>query len=375
MSKNKQVWLICTGLGNIRRGYEAYVQDLYNLITDEPEYEILLLKGGGDSHGNEKRIWNLGRQSRINKLFSTMLRKSTIYIEYATFAIGMIRMLVMNNPACIYVVDFSIYKFLFLWRKRSGQNFKLISFTGGHLIDDTPCSADDYLHHVTPVYREKARRLGFNDNRQFVIPHFIDPESIGSGNNENSEIDIRKELNVPANAKIILSVGNVDTQVKRMDYVVSEVSKLSFDCFLLLVGQQDDETSKVADLADQLLGRTKYCITSMPREKMSGVYQAADVFVLASRHEGFGIVYLEALAHGLLVVTDDNPVSRFVLGKHAFFGDLRKEGALTDLIMQVFESDDHGQRAREAQEYVRARFSAEVLRKDYYRMFDEVILA
>ena len=61
-------------------------------------------------------------------------------------------------------------------------------------------------------------------------------------------------------------------------------------------------------------------------------YSAAQVYVLSSRWEGFGLVLIEAMAHGLPIVTSDLPTSMELLGDEALFFH---NGSVEDLTRQL----------------------------------------
>jgi glycosyltransferase involved in cell wall biosynthesis len=48
-------------------------------------------------------------------------------------------------------------------------------------------------------------------------------------------------------------------------------------------------------------------------------YSQAQVYVLSSRWEGFGLVLIEAMAHGLPVVSSDLPTSLEIMGDDALY--------------------------------------------------------
>jgi Glycosyltransferase len=61
-------------------------------------------------------------------------------------------------------------------------------------------------------------------------------------------------------------------------------------------------------------------------------YSKAQVYVLSSRWEGFGLVLVEAMAHGLPVVSSDLPTSKEIMGD---FGLYFKNGDIEDLAARL----------------------------------------
>ena len=122
-----------------------------------------------------------------------------------------------------------------------------------------------------------------------------------------SKNEARAQLNLSGNP-ILLFVGRIQP-LKGADLAVSILSELDHeDAHLILVGgssgpEGPNEENRIREMVDEL-GLTQRVTFVHPQrhEKLVNWYQAADVVLMPSKSESFGLVALEASATGVPVV-------------------------------------------------------------------------
>ncbi len=108
-------------------------------------------------------------------------------------------------------------------------------------------------------------------------------------------------------SRIILYVGRIEP-LKGIDILLEAVSLMEWgtDYRLIIVGgslEGDEHLEFLKNLARELGIEDKVSFTgSIEQDKLPSFYSAADVFVLPSHHESFGLVALEAMACGSPVI-------------------------------------------------------------------------
>lgn len=367
-----RVAIICSGMDNVKRGFETHARDLFELLSGDPQIDLTLLKGNGVRRRKERVVFNLPRDSAANRLLCRLVGAHRRYqIEWLSFALGLLPWLLLERFDAFYVLEGWMYKFLSRWRRMTGATYKLIHPTGGQLAV-IPASARDYLHHVTPCYASVAEQCGFRRQNQFLIPHFIYMDTLRGMSDSADAQRLRSELGIPERMPVVLSVGSIDAAVKRMDYVIRECAALARPVFVLLLGHQDAASLPIHALAKELLGPGRFAILTVERDAIYRYYALANVFVLASLREGFGLVFLEALACGVPVIAHDYDVSRYVLAEQGYFADLSGPRGLADALEEVLEKPQSDSARNARIEYVRQRYAAEALKADYRRMFLDV---
>ncbi|WP_270474903.1 glycosyltransferase family 4 protein [Clostridium cochlearium] len=113
----------------------------------------------------------------------------------------------------------------------------------------------------------------------------------------------RKELGVPDNAFLVLSVGELNKN-KNHETVIKAIAKLNnLNVYYVICGQGVLE-EYLKDLIKEL-GLEKQVKLLGYRRDIAEISKAADVFVFPSFREGLGLAALEAMASGLPIITSN----------------------------------------------------------------------
>ena len=97
-------------------------------------------------------------------------------------------------------------------------------------------------------------------------------------------------------------------------------------------------------------------------------YSKAQVYVLSSRWEGFGLVLVEAMAHGLPIVSSDLPTSKEIMGD---FGLYFKNGDINELAQRLEDSThiDWSAKSKKALE-IAQRFNINRIIEQWKQIFE-----
>lgn len=331
-----KVFLVCSGLGNVNRGYESFTRECFDVLSKEGSFNLFLLKGGGEKAEHELVIKNLKRTGKTTKFLSRLAKREPYYIEQLSFLVGMIPSIIKHRPSVIYFSDFILGTFL--WQLRNFFKFKYKLLFSNGAPNGPPFSRTDHVQQLLPFYVEEALAAGTPSSMQSLVPYGIKFSKEIHLEKLSRQLEIRKELGLPTEKRIIISVGAVNSFHKRMDYVLSEFSKLNpEDYFLIILGQIDDASNLIIDKARETLRTNSYMIKQVSANAVTDYLFASDYFILASTKEGLPRVLPEALSTGLLPIVHDYCVTRQTLNKYGVFKNLMEEGQLANAISTVEE--------------------------------------
>lgn len=147
------------------------------------------------------------------------------------------------------------------------------------------------LQHVVDIYQVRRDMQ--------LIPLGIErPPAIPSA--------ARSDFGLPDDAFVMVTVGRMVARKATVQLVRALHASARPSAHLLILGDGPDVAAVRKAAADAGLAARVHLLGQVSEERKHQALSVADIFVSASQHEGFGLVFLEAMAHGLPVVCYDH---------------------------------------------------------------------
>ena len=171
-------------------------------------------------------------------------------------------------------------------------------------------------------------------------------------------------------SKRFLAVGRFSHRHKGFDLLIEAFNIFAKDnkeWVLDIVGEGVEEPLYRKMIADYQLEER---IALHPfTNNIQEYYSQAQVYILSSRWEGFGLVLVEAMAHGLPIVSSDLPTSKEIMGDFAIYF---KNGNINDLARSLKDATeiDWEKKSKEALTIAK-RFEITTISNQWRKLIDE----
>ena len=212
------------------------------------------------------------------------------------------------------------------------------------------------LDDVVVLCQDDANRFTVYDNR-FVPKVIYNPLTLKQGQTSNGT------------SKRFLTIGRFTPLHKGIDLLIEAFhlfAQKNTEWNLDIVGEGTEESTFRELIAHYHLENR---ITIHPfTNHIQDHYSNAQIYVLSSRWEGMPLVLVEAMAHGLPIVTSDLPVSKEILGD---FGLYFKNGDIEDLAQRLEDATpiDWQAKSKEALE-IAQRFDIKNIIKQWKELIE-----
>ncbi len=154
--------------------------------------------------------------------------------------------------------------------------------------------------------------IKFNYDKEYGICCEVLYPLVPFCNSDKTRELIRKEYDIPTDAKVICMVGTIKA-MKNPDTLLTAVSRLTeseihkYNIYILYAGS-GQMLQELKDEAERLgISERIRFLGFVPKESVNLIFEASDIYVIASDYEGTSVSLLEAMCNKKIILAADSP--------------------------------------------------------------------
>ncbi|WP_445175577.1 glycosyltransferase family 4 protein [Microcoleus sp.] len=347
-------------------GIQSYVKDIFKAYlsitagkNSSPQAEVLLLRDSEDC--------NNPYESKNLKFY--YLKTENPGWGRLKFVTVLLTRLLQKRPQRVFCGHIKLAPLIQILCQPLGIPYTILTY-GKEVWEPLPpkyqiaMSKADSIWTISRYTRDRTCEINqLNPEKFQIVPCTVNENIFTNGPKSQ---DLLEHYNL-VGAKILMTVARLRSSdiYKGVDVTIQALPQIAktFPSVKYLVIGRGDDRSRLAKLADDL-GVTERVIFAgfVPTENLAAHYQVADAYVMPSQ-EGFGIVYLEALACGVPVLAGDADGSADPLqdGKLGWQVPHRDSAAVAVACVEMLRGEDKRCDRHWLREQTLARFSFESL--------------
>ena len=367
-----RIAVACPGLGHIHRGIETWALDLAAGLG-RAGYKVGLF--GGRQAPSVTGVGCLPRSEPPAIRLAAMAKRlggwrygmgSPYEIEQFSFALNLWRR-IRSSYDILHVQDPLVAALLNLAHRLHLSRPRVV-YANGTGAPASVMRRFTNLQLLTPGAAEAWEPRRPAKQHLYVVPNFVDTDRFVPGDRAAA----RAALGLPPDATILLTCAAIRRPHKRVDILVGAFAAArqpGDNAMLIVAGGREPETDDIVAEGRAALGDAVRFMINVPRSELVILYQAADLFVMPSLFEMFGIVLIEALACGLPILCQDNADFRYVAGPAGLYRDLTDVGVFTAALTEVLTERSYVPLAAAARPHAVNKFSDHVVIRQIAAMY------
>ncbi len=264
------------------------------------------------------------------------------------FAAGLATQAVRHRPRLIVCGHVNFAPVALAFRRSLGIPYVVLAFgveIGPHL---TPwrvraLRSAEAVWAISQWTAERVRATGVAHERVRILPVTVREEAFDIG---PPSFELRTRLGIAPDEQVILTVARLDAGERYKGYdnvlrALPQVLREAGPVRYVVVGQGDD-AARFKGLATELGMLAHVTLAGfVPDAELVDYYRLADAFAMPSAGEGFGIVYLEAMACGVPVLggNRDGTVDALANGELGLLVEPTSVDAIADGLLRLLKRD------------------------------------